>query len=59
MTFGEGGTGAEEKGASIYPVDILKGYNEGDHRGTAGSVYWDLRDGDIAVIAAGGEGETI
>ncbi|MBI2599651.1 hypothetical protein HYW43_01885, partial [Candidatus Daviesbacteria bacterium] len=137
---GKGGTGAEEKGAKIYPVDIIKGYNgenvpaevvetakklwevfikydlelaeinplvidknakvwaldskvildddadfrreikfaernlfgrpsteaeiearkidEGDHRGTAGSVYWDL-DGDIAVIAAGGGGSIV
>ncbi len=30
----------------------------GDHRGTAGSVYWDL-DGDIAVIAAGGGGSIV
>lgn len=140
LTFGEGGTGAEEKGAKIFPVDILTGYNgenmpeelketakklwevftkydcelaeinplvvdkngkvwaldskiildddadfrreikfpqrnlfgrppteaeiearkidEGDHRGTAGSVYWDL-DGDIAVIAAGGGGSIV
>lgn len=33
--------------------------DEGDHRGTAGSVYWDLRDGDIAVIAAGGGGSIV
>lgn len=153
LTFGEGGTGAESKGAKIYPVDILKGYkgenvpaeltetakklwevftkydcelaeinplvikkgkslpagrqvyaldakvildddadfrrksnpdligvefpernlfgrppteaeiearkiDEGDHRGTAGSVYWDL-DGDIAVLAAGGGGSVV
>ena len=140
MTFGEGGTGAEEKGARTYPVDILAGYSgenvptdlaevakklwevfikydlelaeinplviskdgkvyaldakvildddadfrreikfpernlfgraptereiearkidEGDHRGTAGSVYWDL-DGDIAVLAAGGGGSIV
>lgn len=140
LTFGKGGTGAEEKGAEIFPVDILKGYSgenvpealkdttiklwevftkydcelaevnplviakdgkvwaldakvildddadfrreikfpernlfgrpptkaeiearkidEGDHRGTAGSVYWDL-DGDIAVIAAGGGGSIV
>ncbi len=140
MTFGEGGTGAEEKGAKIYPVDILAGYSgenvpeelkdiakklwevftkydcelaeinplvttkdgkvytldakvildddgdfrrevkfpernlfgrastereiearkidEGDHRGTAGSVYWDL-NGDIAVLAAGGGGSVV
>ncbi len=32
--------------------------DEGDHRGTAGSVYWDL-DGDIAVIAAGGGGSVV
>ncbi|MDO8573564.1 MAG: ATP citrate lyase citrate-binding domain-containing protein [Candidatus Daviesbacteria bacterium] len=32
--------------------------DEGDHRGTAGSVYWDL-DGDIAVIAAGGGGSIV
>jgi len=30
----------------------------GDHRGTAGSVYWDL-PGDIAVIAAGGGGSIV
>ncbi|MBI2334984.1 hypothetical protein HYU96_04270 [Candidatus Daviesbacteria bacterium] len=32
--------------------------DEGDHRGTAGSVYWDL-NGDIAVIAAGGGGSIV
>ncbi len=32
--------------------------DKGDHRGTAGSVYWDL-DGDIAVIAAGGGGSVV
>jgi len=32
--------------------------DEGDHRGTAGSVYWEL-DGDIAVIAAGGGGSVV
>ncbi len=32
--------------------------DEGDHRGTAGSVYWEL-DGDIAVIAAGGGGSIV
>jgi len=32
--------------------------DEGDHRGTAGSVYWDL-DGDIAVLAAGGGGSIV
>ena len=32
--------------------------DEGDHRGTAGSVYWDL-DGDIGVIAAGGGGSIV
>lgn len=32
--------------------------DEGDHRGTAGSVYWDL-SGDIAVIAAGGGGSIV
>ncbi|MBI3109525.1 hypothetical protein HYZ06_00595 [Candidatus Daviesbacteria bacterium] len=32
--------------------------DEGDHRGTAGSVYWDL-PGDIAVIAAGGGGSIV
>lgn len=32
--------------------------DQGDHRGTAGSVYWDL-DGDIAVIAAGGGGSVV
>lgn len=32
--------------------------DEGDHRGSAGSVYWDL-DGDIAVIAAGGGGSIV
>lgn len=140
LTFGKGGTGAEEKDAESFPVDILKGYSgenvpgplvdvaiklwevftkydlelaeinplviakdgtvwaldskvildeeadfrreikfserntfgrppteaeietrkidEGDHRGTAGSVYWDL-DGDIAVIAAGGGGSIV
>ncbi len=140
MTFGEGGTGAEDKGAQSYPVDILAGYqgenlpeelkdtaiklwevftkydcelaeinplvidkngksytldakiildddadfrrevkfpgrnlfgrepteaetesrkiDEGDHRGTAGSVYWDL-GGDIAVLAAGGGGSVV
>ena len=140
MSFGEGGSGAEEKGVKIFPVDILEGYksenvpdqlkdiamklwevflkydcelaeinplvvtkdgkvmaldskvildddgdfrreekfpernlfgrpptkaeiearkiDEGDHRGTSGSVYWDL-DGDIAVIAAGGGGSVV
>lgn len=150
MTFGKGGTGAEEKGAKTYPVDILMGcqgenvpeelketaiklwevftkydcelveinplvvaknpsasdgrsgqshvvaldakvildddatfrreekfeernlfgraptqaeiearkIDEGDHRGTSGSVYWDL-DGNIAVIAAGGGGSVV
>ncbi len=140
MTFGEGGTGAEEKGAKSYSVDPTESFNgrdlpselvdtaqklwevftkydcelveinplavdkdnkvwaldakvilddeadfrreinfpernlfgrppteaeiearkvdEGDHRGTAGSVYWDL-DGDIAVIAAGGGGSVV
>ena len=32
--------------------------DEGDHRGTAGSVYWDL-SGDIAVLAAGGGGSIV
>ncbi len=32
--------------------------DEGDHRGTSGSVYWDL-DGDIGVIAAGGGGSVV
>ncbi len=32
--------------------------DQGDHRGTSGSVYWDL-DGDIAVIAAGGGGSVV
>lgn len=32
--------------------------DEGDHRGTAGSVYWNL-PGDIAVIAAGGGGSIV
>ncbi len=32
--------------------------DEGDHRGTAGSVYWDL-EGDIAVLAAGGGGSVV
>src|SRR3989344_2511271 len=32
--------------------------DEGDHRGTSGSVYWDL-DGDIAVLAAGGGGSVV
>lgn len=140
MTFGKGGTGAEQKGAKSYPVNILEGFkgenvpeklkdtakklwevfikydcelaeinplvidtaekvwaldskvildddgdfrreikfpqrnlfgrastyaeiearkiDEGDHRGTAGSVYWEL-DGDIAVIAAGGGGSVV
>ena len=140
LTFGEGGTGAESKGAKTYPVDPIEGFNgkglpselveegkklwqlfikydcelaeinplvvdkqgkvwaldakiilddegdfrrevkfpernlfgrapteaeiearkidEGDHRGTAGSVYWDL-NGDIAVLAAGGGGSVV
>ncbi len=140
LTFGEGGTGAEEKGAKSFPVDVLEGFegenvpkelkdvaiklweafikydlelaeinplvvdksgkvwaldakvilddesdfrretkfpernlfgrdstdreiearkiDEGDHRGTAGSVYWDL-EGDIAVLAAGGGGSVV
>ena len=146
MTFGSGGTGAEEKGAKVYPIDLahlegvkahLRGVglpeelieiaeklwdvfikydlelaeinplvvtkqgkvialdskvildddgdfrreekfpernlfgrpptkaeiearkiDEGDHRGTSGSVYWDL-SGDIAVIAAGGGGSVV
>ena len=32
--------------------------DKGDHRGTAGSVYWDL-PGDIAVLAAGGGGSVV
>ncbi len=32
--------------------------DQGDHRGSAGSVYWDL-DGDIGVIAAGGGGSVV
>lgn len=32
--------------------------DEGDYRGTAGSVYWDL-PGDIAVLAAGGGGSVV
>ncbi|MBI4039084.1 acetate--CoA ligase family protein [Candidatus Daviesbacteria bacterium] len=32
--------------------------DEGDHRGTSGSVYWDL-PGDIAVMAAGGGGSVV
>ncbi len=32
--------------------------DQGDHRGTAGSVYWDL-EGDIAVLAAGGGGSVV
>lgn len=32
--------------------------DQGDHRGTAGSVYWDL-NGDLAVIAAGGGGSIV
>lgn len=38
-------------------IEVRK-IDEGDHRGTAGSVYWDL-DGDIAVIAAGGGGSIV
>ena len=38
-------------------IDARK-IDEGDHRGTAGSVYWDL-DGDVAVIAAGGGGSIV
>lgn len=38
-------------------IDARK-IDEGDHRGTAGSVYWDL-NGDIAVIAAGGGGSVV
>ncbi len=140
LTFGEGGTGAEGKGAKSTPIDPIEGFNgeglpselveegkklwqlftkydlelaeinplvidksgkvwaldakvildddadfrreekfaernlfgraptereiearkidEGDHRGTAGSVYWDL-PGDIAVLAAGGGGSIV
>ncbi len=32
--------------------------DQGDYRGTAGSVYWDL-DGDIVVLAAGGGGSVV
>lgn len=47
--FGRSSTQAEIEARKI---------DEGDHRGTAGSVYWDL-DGDIAVIAAGGGGSVV
>lgn len=140
LTFGQGGTGVEEKSAKSFPIDVIEGYSgenvpqklvdtakklwevftkydcelveinplvinkegkvyaldakvildddadfrreikfternlfgrastkaeidarkidKGDHRGTAGSVYWDLR-GDIAVLAAGGGGSVV
>ncbi len=48
-TFGRPPTKAEIEARKI---------DEGDHRGTSGSVYWDL-DGDIAVIAAGGGGSVV
>lgn len=47
--FGRAPTDAEIEARKI---------DKGDHRGTAGSVYWDL-DGDIAVIAAGGGGSVV
>ncbi len=47
--FGRSSTEAEIEATKI---------DEGDHRGTSGSVYWDL-DGDIAVIAAGGGGSVV
>ena len=47
--FGRASTEAEIEARKI---------DEGDHRGTTGSVYWDL-DGDIAVIAAGGGGSVV
>lgn len=47
--FGRAPTEAEVEARKI---------DEGDHRGTAGSVYWDL-DGDIAVLAAGGGGSVV
>ncbi len=47
--FGRAPTSAEIEARKI---------DEGDHRGTAGSVYWDL-EGDIAVIAAGGGGSIV
>ena len=47
--FGRAPTGREIEARKI---------DEGDHRGTAGSVYWDL-EGDIAVIAAGGGGSIV
>ncbi|MBI4039571.1 hypothetical protein HY388_01975 [Candidatus Daviesbacteria bacterium] len=47
--FGRASTEAEIEARTI---------DEGDHRGTAGSVYWDL-PGDIAVLAAGGGGSIV
>ncbi len=47
--FGRPSTDAEIEARKI---------DEKDHKGTAGSVYWDL-DGDIAVIAAGGGGSIV
>lgn len=47
--FGRASTEAEIEARRI---------DQGDHRGTAGSVYWDL-DGDIAVLAAGGGGSVV
>ncbi len=44
-----------------YPTEAeieARKIDEGDHRGTSGSVYWEL-DGDIAVIAAGGGGSVV
>ena len=38
-------------------IEAIK-IDAGDHRGSAGSVYWDL-NGDIAVIAAGGGGSIV
>ncbi len=48
-SFGRPATNAEIEARKI---------DEGDHRGTAGSVYWDL-PGDIAVLAAGGGGSVV
>lgn len=47
--FGRAATEAEIEARKI---------DQGDHRGTAGSVYWDL-EGDIAVLAAGGGGSVV
>lgn len=48
--FGRAPTWAEKQARKI---------DQGDHRGTAGSVYWDLEGGDIAVLAAGGGGSIV